>query len=161
MSATRECTPLELSWLAEGFELVPMHGPFVHGIVRQFARPETHHLRFRALVLAEHCNGYATAHGGFLATLADIWLAYNIYHRLPQGARMVTANLTVDYLTPVGAGDWLESQIDRVRLGSRLCHASGAILTTGRPVVAMRGTFAMIEAKAGQAVISSSAATDR
>jgi uncharacterized protein (TIGR00369 family) len=142
-----EYSQLEQAWLAEGFSVLPMHGPYVSGSVRLFARPEDHHLHFRVAVLPEHCNGYATAHGGFLATLADIWLAYNIYHRLPKGARMVTANLTVDYLAPAVPGGWLESQIDRVRLGSRLCHASGAILAAGRPVVAMRGTFAMIEGR--------------
>jgi uncharacterized protein (TIGR00369 family) len=144
-----EHTPMEQAWIAEGFRVAPMHGPFVSGIVRLFARPEESHLRFRVAVLPEHCNGYATTHGGFLATLADIFLAYNVYHRLPEGSRLVTASLTVDFLSPAAPGDWLESQIDRVRLGGRLCHASGVILAAGSPVVAMRGAFARMEAKAG------------
>ena len=141
-------TPLEQSWLAEGFAPSPMHGPYVRELVRQFARPEGEHLRFRLEVRPEHCNGYATAHGGFLATLADVWLAYNVYHRLPRSARIVTANLSVDYLAPAAVGHWLESQIDRIKLGSRLCHASGAILREGAPVVAMRASFAVLEGKA-------------
>jgi uncharacterized protein (TIGR00369 family) len=140
-------TPLEQAWLAEGFQPSPMHGPFVRDLVRLFARPDGEQLRFRLEIRPEHCNGYATAHGGFIATLADIWLAYNVYHRLPRGARIVTANLSVDYLAPAAAGDWLESEIDRVRVGSRLCHASGAIHNTGKPVAAMRATFVLLDKK--------------
>lgn len=140
-------TTLEQAWLAEGFHPSPMHGPFVRDLVRLFARPDGELLRFRLEIRPEHCNGYATVHGGFIATLADIWLAYNVYHRLPRGARIVTANLSVDYLAPAAAGDWLESEIDRVRVGSRLCHASGAILNARKPVAAMRATFALLEKK--------------
>jgi len=112
-------------------------------------RPDGKHLAFRVEVRPEHCNGYSTAHGGFIATLADIWLAYNVIHLLPKTVRIVTASLSVDYLAAAEAGDALESHIDRVRIGARLCHASGAILCSGHPVAAMRATFAVLEAKAG------------
>lgn len=151
MHENGDYTALEQAWLAEGFSPSPMHGPYVHELVRQFAKREGEHLRFRLEVRPEHCNGYATAHGGFLATLADVWLAYNVYHRLPQSARIVTANLSVDYLAPASAGQWLESQIDRIKLGSRLCHASGAILRQGTPVIAMRASFAVLEGGRGGA----------
>ncbi len=143
-------SPLERRWLDEGFSVCPMSGRFMPGLATLFTRPDGKHLCFRVEVRAEHCNGNATAHGGFLATLADVWLAYNVLHLLPDTARIVTANLSVDYLAPALAGDCLESQIDRVRIGARLCHASGAILREGHPVVAMRGAFAVMEKKAGQ-----------
>ena len=110
-------------------------------------KAEGKHLVFRLEARPNHCNGHATLHGGFIATLADIWLAYNVIHMLPKTVSVVTASLTVDYLAPIQAGDILESQIDRVRVGAKLCHASGAILRRGLPVAAMRGSFAVIEGR--------------
>lgn len=141
-------TDAENRWLDEGFERCPMSGHFVPAMMPVLCRPDGEHLTFRVEVRPSHCNGYATAHGGFIATLADIWLAYNVIHLLPKTARIVTASLAVDYLAPARAGDALESQIDRVKLGLRLCHASGAILSAGHPVAAMRGTFALLDVKA-------------
>jgi acyl-coenzyme A thioesterase 13 len=143
-----ECTPLEQSWLAEGFRRCPMSGLFVPAMMPVLCRPDGGHLVFRVEARPAHCNGHGTVHGGFLATLADIWLAYNVIHLLPGTMSIVTASLTVDYLAPTRAGDTLESQMDRIRLGGRLCHAAGAILSGGKPAAAMRGSFAVIEGRA-------------
>lgn len=136
---------LERAWLDEGFVVCPMTGRFMPSLATLFTRPDGKHMCFRVEVRPEHCNGYGTAHGGFLATLADVWLAYNVIHRLPESARIVTTNLSVDYLSPALAGDGLESQIDRTRMGARLCHASGAITRGGHPIIAMRGTFMVMD----------------
>ncbi len=131
----------EVAWRREGFVPWPAAGRFVPALVRIFYREAGEGLVFRAVVGPEHCNGHGIAHGGFLATLADIWLGYNLARRLPAEARFATANLGVDYLRPVAPGACLESVIDRVRTGSRLCHAAGAIVAAGESVAAMRGTF--------------------
>ena len=134
-------------WLTEGFAEWPALGDFMPALASQYVRDDGEHLTFRVVVESRHRNIHGSAHGGFLAALADVWLGYNVGRRLPPERRIVTANLSVDYLAPVHAGDVLESQIDRIRIGSRLCHASGAILGPERVVVAMRATFAVIEAR--------------
>lgn len=144
---TPELTPAETAWLTEGFAPCPMSGRFVPALMPVLCRREADRLTFRVEVRPAHCNGYKTAHGGFIATLADIWLAYNVFHRLPEGCSIVTSNLGVDYLSPVWAGDLLESQIDRLKIGGRLCHASGAILRHGQAVAAMRASFVVLESK--------------
>ena len=78
--------------------------------------------------------------------MADTWLGYNVAHRLPDSARFVTASLSIDFLKPVGEGDWIESEVDRVKLGATLCHATGAILSESVPVATMRAAFARIAA---------------
>jgi uncharacterized protein (TIGR00369 family) len=143
-----EYTPQEQSWLEEGFSRCPMSGLFVPAMMPVLCRPDGEYLTFRVEARPAHCNGHETVHGGFTATLADIWLAYNVIHRLPKTVSVVTVNLTVDYLAPILARDGLESQMDRIRIGMRLCHASGAILRRGQPVAAMRGSFAVIEGRA-------------
>jgi uncharacterized protein (TIGR00369 family) len=148
MAVSVPLTEAENRWLAEeGFGRCPMTGPFAPTLMPVLCRPEGKHLVFRLEARPEHCNGHVTLHGGFIATLADIWLAYNLIHQLPKTVSVVTASLTVDYLSPILPGDHLESQIDRLRLGAKLCHASGAILRKGQPVAAMRGSFALIEGR--------------
>ena len=126
----------------DGFSPWPSKGKFVPSFATLLFKPSGPHLIFRVEVLPSHCNGAGIAHGGFLSTLADVWLGNNVAHQLPQGTRIVTANLSVDFLSPIASGIWLESAIDRIKIGSRLCHASGAIVADGQPVVAMRATFA-------------------
>ncbi|MHB8623198.1 MAG: PaaI family thioesterase [Sulfuricaulis sp.] len=137
-------TTLEEQWLSEGFSIWPTPGRFVLSLARIFFKPNGEHLTFRVIVTAGHCNGLDIAHGGFISTLADSWLACNVAHLLPEETRFVTASLSVDFLRPVKAGAWLESEIDRIKLGSRLCHASGAILSDGQPIAAMRAVFAVL-----------------
>lgn len=137
-------SPVEREWLAHGYTRSPAAGPFVPAIARIFQRHEGAQRRFRVEVTAQHCNGGGRGHGGFIATLADVWLAAALADQLASAARFVTASLQVDFLEAVRPGDCLESEIDWVRPGSRLCYASGRICAGGRPVAAMRGVFAIL-----------------
>lgn len=78
-----------------------------------------------ARITGEDCNGLGITHGGVIATLADIFLVGFIAVQLPAEARLVTASLTVDYLGPSCAGDWLLGYIHAHRIGRRQCVASG------------------------------------
>ena len=134
----------ESAWLAEGFAPWPARGAFIPANARLFHRADPDQLRFRIELEARHCNGTGRVHGGFIATLADVWLASNLARRLPPEACFVTASLNVDFLQAVRAGEWLESRIDWVRPGARLGHVEGRIYTEGTPVAAMRGIFAIL-----------------
>lgn len=141
---TSRLTTLEEQWLREGFSAWPTSGRFVPALARMFFKPQGEYLTFRVEVAPDHCNGFNIVHGGFISTMADSWLACNVAHLLPKETRFVTASLSVDFLRPVKAGAWLESEIDRIKLGARLCHAAGAILSDGQPVAAMRAVFAVL-----------------
>ena len=88
--------------------------------------------------------GAGTAHGGFLATIADVILGYNINHRIPKEWRIATSNLSVQFFAPARPGQWLEGKLDRVKIGKRLCHASGTLDIEGVPIVAMQAIFAVL-----------------
>lgn len=122
-----------------------MRGLFVPSFATIWARFEGSRIRFRVAVRDAHLNGFNLVHGGFLSTMADIWLGYNVAHRLPTDARIVTSSLTVDYLRPAHAGTCLESEIDRIRIGRNVCHASGAILSEGKLTATMRGSFHVLD----------------
>lgn len=127
-----------------GFTQWPSKGAFVPSFATLWYRRSGDRLVFRVEVASAHCNSARIAHGGFLSTLADVWLGANVAQQLPSDTRFVTANLAVDFLKPVSIGTWLESEIDRIKIGTRLCHASGAIVADGVTVVAMRATFALL-----------------
>jgi uncharacterized protein (TIGR00369 family) len=114
----------------------------VPALAEVYFKPEGEYLVFGVDVAPVHCNGFAVAHGGFISTMADIWLGYNVAHLLPDGARFVTASLTVDFLCAVTSGDRLQSRMDRVKLGRRLHNATGVMLEGARTVAAMRASFA-------------------
>ncbi len=140
-------SPREAIWLEQGYRPCPTKGGFLPANARLFHLEDGAHLRFRVELGPAHCNGSGRVHGGFIATLADVWLGYNLARRLAPEVRFVTASLQVDYLGAVAAGDWLESEIDWVRTGGKLNHAAGRIRSgDGRLVTAMRASFVSLDA---------------
>lgn len=137
-------SPREAIWLEQGYRPWPAAGGFLPANARLFHREDGPHLRFRVELGPAHCNGSGRVHGGFIATLADVWLAYSLARQLPAAARFVTTSLQIDYLRAVHPGDQLESAIDWLKPGARLGHAAGRILAGDKAVAAMRGVFAML-----------------
>jgi uncharacterized protein (TIGR00369 family) len=68
----------------------------------------------------EHCNSRGFAHGGLLSALADNAMGLSCGLAL-GGARLVTVNLTVDYLGSSQVGAWLEIEPTFVRSGKQKC----------------------------------------
>ena len=86
-----------------------------------------------------HCNPGGVAHGGMLATFADMFI--------PIAARMQskadvgfapTVNLTLDYLAPAPVGAWVEGTAEYLRSGKTLFFAHG--LATADGVVCLRAS---------------------
>lgn len=98
------------------------------------------HLGFR--VEKRHCNPAMVAHGGMLATFADMLL--------PLAARaqsdsdlgfLPTINLTCDYLAPAPMGAWVEGQADAIRVTRKLLFAQGLAFVDGEPALRANGVF--------------------
>jgi len=132
------------AWLDSGFSIWQVPGAFIPSIATFFFRKSEADLVFRVELDAQHCNGAGTAHGGFLASIADVVLGYNINHRIPKEWRIATSNLSVQFLAPARPGQWLEGKIDRIKIGKRLCHATGTLDVDGEPVIAMQAIFAVL-----------------
>lgn len=87
-----------------------------------------------------HLNMHGIAHGGWVATLIDNALGYNVVHAI--GGPIVTAHLAVDYLSSARLGDWVEATVRLTRKGRRMCFAE-CTLATGDVLVA-RATCIMV-----------------
>lgn len=138
----------EHSGAPEGFVPRVLRGPFFGGrtVFSGGAGKEL----FAARLTADDCNGLDIAHGGVIATLADIFLVGFIAAQLPAHARLVTASLSVDYLGPSRAGDWLLGCIHAHRIGRRQCVASGEFRVGERTVALIRASCAIVDDAPGR-----------
>jgi acyl-coenzyme A thioesterase 13 len=129
-----------------GFAPWPARSPFVDGVAGIFVAGTSESPVFGVRVHETHCNGLGSAHGGFISTLADVWSAYSLAPRLDPTARFSTSSLAVEFLSRVQAGDWLQSEMDRIRIGRRICVVTLAIVCDQRPVALAKASFSLADA---------------
>jgi acyl-coenzyme A thioesterase 13 len=84
-------------------------------------------------ILDKHANNSGLAHGGLLATLADV-----------SPLRMTTTGLSIDFMSAVKIGDWVESHVSILKTGSRLAFANANICVNGQTVASARAVFSII-----------------
>jgi uncharacterized protein (TIGR00369 family) len=89
-----------------------------------------------------HCNPSLTCHGGWLCTFADVAM---VREAARQGGRWVTAGISVDFLSPVKLGSWVESDCVTIPVGSRTCLVQGVARVDGIPVLRMNGNFRRVD----------------
>ncbi len=125
-----------------GFVRAKSASRFFTGLGRFYMReqPEGHSVHnlpvYGLHVRPKHSNRHGTGHGGFLATLADSFMAGFVSLGF-NGRRMVTTDLKIKYLRPARIGQWLEGHCiamaqkgdyvvvtcDLMAEGKRICRA--------------------------------------
>jgi uncharacterized protein (TIGR00369 family) len=93
-------------------------------------------------VETRHCNPGNVAHGGMLATFADMLLpiAARFQSKVDMGF-LPTVNLTCDFLAPAPLGAWVEGQADALKTGKSLLFAHGVAEADGVPCLRASGVF--------------------
>jgi uncharacterized protein (TIGR00369 family) len=100
----------------EGFVILPPVSPFFARLGKVYIRdlgddaPPVYGLHIRR----KHTNRHGTGHGGFLATLADTFMAGLVHHRRPEVGRLWTLRLGVEYKRPATMGAWLECHLGSI-----------------------------------------------
>jgi len=125
----------------QGFEPLFRTSPVLELIGPLYSRAKGKHLVLGLRAETKHCNSRGTVHGGILATLADVALGYTMAYSTEPPGNLVTANLTLDYAGTAQAGDWLETQVDILKQGSRLSFANCYILVGGQRIVRASAVF--------------------
>jgi uncharacterized protein (TIGR00369 family) len=95
------------------------------------------------LILPHHINYQDAAHGGVIATFADVALSHAIYDAERPRLAPATVTLTVNYLAAARLGDWLEARAQIDRLGRRTAYASSSIWRGAEAIATMSGVFAV------------------
>lgn len=95
-------------------------------------------------VSAAHTNSRGFVHGGLISALADNAMGLSCGHRLGDGARLVTVNLTLDFLAPAQVGQWLEFDTIFVKPGGSLCFAQAFVTADGEPCARANAVFKVV-----------------
>ncbi|MFN3863172.1 MAG: PaaI family thioesterase [Erythrobacter sp.] len=93
-------------------------------------------------IMPHHINYQDAAHGGVMATFADVALSHAVHDAERPRLSPSTVTLTVNYLSGARLGDWLEARVSIDRLGGRTAYASGGIWRGDEQVATMSGVFA-------------------
>lgn len=144
--------------IPEGFEAVKAGAPFVDPAGPFFFKEADGELVIGLLLEEKHCNSAGTAHGGLIATMADVALGNAIGHasvteeerarwrendhvlQRPPVPR-VTVNLSTDYTGSARVGDWLEMRVDVQKLGASLAFANAYLRSNGERIARTSGVY--------------------
>lgn len=132
----------------EGFKLIARLSPFNALVGPLYERRAGQTVSIGILIEAKHTNSRGICHGGVLATLADVALGYAMLALRGERSGFVTAHLAVDYAGSAKVGDWIESDVEIQRVGTRLAFANCYLVANGKRIVRASAIFAHA-AKAG------------
>jgi acyl-coenzyme A thioesterase 13 len=91
-----------------------------------------------------HINYVDVAHGGVLATLADVALSYQVYASEAGGLPVSTVSMVTNFLSGARLGDWIEASGAIDRIGRNLAYTSGSIRCGERTLLTMSAVYNLI-----------------
>lgn len=125
-----------------GFEPRPVSGGFLAPIGPLYMRrSEGEPSVFGLRIEPRHCNARDMAHGGMLATLADIVLGIGGVEQAGMPGFFVTVSLQTDFLGPAPLGAWVECRPELLRRTRTLMFVHGTFTADGRPALRASGVF--------------------
>lgn len=144
----------DIQQLPEGFVRVqrPRPNPFNEMVGPFYERRRGSEVSLGLRIENRHCNSRHICHGGLLATLADLALGYSALAVGGQSS-FVTVSLTLDFAGSAKAGDWVESEVEVQKTGTRLAFANGYLVANGVRIVRASAIFAL-SGNRGQSPIS-------
>ena len=98
-------------------------------------------------ILGRHMNYVGSAHGGVLATLADVTLSLAVYASEEPKRPVSTVSMTTNFLSAARLGEWIEASGTIDRIGKNLAYAHGSIWCEGRTLMTMSAVFNIIHPK--------------
>ena len=131
-----------MTGIPEGFAPLRLNMNFLDAVGPLYGKWEDDRVMLGFRVEARHCNPGQVAHGGMLATFADMLLPFAA--RFQGGAEMgflPTVNLTCDFLAPAPLGSWVEGRAEPVKATRNLVFVQGLATADGEPVLRANGIF--------------------
>ncbi|MEI2736865.1 MAG: PaaI family thioesterase [Rhodoblastus sp.] len=94
-----------------------------------------------------HLNSRGLVHGGLLTTLADNAMGLSCALHIEGRPRLLTANLTVDFLSVAEKGQWIEVETTFVKPGRIMCFAQAFITADGTVCARANAVFRAVAPK--------------
>ena len=119
----------------EGFEPLNRTSPYLALVGPLFQRARADRtLQVGMRIEERHANHAGFAHIGILCLLADIAMGYAAALSTEPPTPVGTVNLSLDFVSTAKVGDWIESEVEVIRVGRRLAFASCYLLVGGKRV---------------------------
>ena len=132
-----------LKEIPEGFIPLDRPSPFINTIGPVYIKPEGEAPVIGLRIEDKHANTQGIAHGGVLASLADIALGYNLVFSTNPPRALVTVNLTIDFIGSARYGDWVEAYVEIQKQGGRTAFASVRLMSGEKQIARASGIFLM------------------
>ncbi len=137
-----------MSAVPEGFERFDIRSPFIDLIGPLYRRKDTEQTQgcevFGLRIEPRHCNYLKIAHGGLLATFADIVVSRAASEAKGTPPFAVTVSLNVDFLGTANEGQWIEGRASIGRIGGSLAFVSCEVRTEDTLVVRASGVMKFV-----------------
>lgn len=131
---------MSIEQVPEGFTPLVWEG-FCTLIGPLYMRPQGEDVVLGLRIEPRHANSGGVAHGGLIASLADITMTYTIGRRAGRSFFIVTVSMNIDFSSGARIGDWVEAhplvsksegslafvQCDLLVGARKLVHASGVL----------------------------------
>ena len=122
----------------EGFVPATHGGPYAADLGPFWSHRAADYTALGIRVAHRHSNSMGGAHGGFVATLADLGLVHAVAVArekagLPRAA-LATVNLSIDFLGRPLEGTWMECRAEVSRLGRTMAFTEGTIFADDKRV---------------------------
>ncbi len=92
-------------------------------------------------------NFGGSAHGGLIATLADVALSMAAIRSTTPPIQTVTVSLTLDFVGGSKPGDWILCETEILRTGASLVFAEGRITANGTLIARSSGVFKRLKGR--------------
>jgi uncharacterized protein (TIGR00369 family) len=126
-----------------GFQLLDKRSPFGILVGPVFQRDDEDGSLFGFRVQPKHHNLGGVAHGGMLATFADIVLGQ--FPAREYGRITVTIRLVMDYLAPAKSGDWVVGRPHVTRTTRNLIFAETTLIAGPRSLLTASAVFKTLD----------------
>ena len=98
-------------------------------------------------IMPQHMNYIGSAHGGVLATLADVALSLAVYVSEEPNLPVSTVTMSTSFLSAARLGEWIEAVGTIDRIGNTLAYTHGSIWCADRTLMTMSAVFNIIRQK--------------
>lgn len=110
------------------------NGPF-------YAKGSGHDFVIGAYITEKHVNRSGVAHGGFIATFADVALVFACATVSGEPGSGLTVSLTVDFTGVATLGSWLESKVEIHKDHGALKFANVYLICNGKSIARASAVF--------------------
>jgi uncharacterized protein (TIGR00369 family) len=133
-----------------GFEPYNGSSPVIDAWAPLFSKRTSEAVHLGLWLRAIHGNARGFAHGGVIATLADVAMGLSaaFFDVAESNARrLVTVSLSLDYLHAGQVGHWLEVKPPVLRIGSSLAFVDALVDSDAKVIARTSASFKIVDSK--------------